>query len=174
LLAALESFAGHGGLLPEQVWDTDDIPERELYRGHPSGSAMPLVWAHAEHVKLLRSLADGAVFDMPPQTVRRYLRDKPPPRIAIWRPDLPVKMLPRGRVLRIDLPDAARIRWTANGWSHVTEIDTSEPIEGLHVAELPTSDIPSGGQLIFTWQMRRSGAWVGRNQVVDVGATPDR
>ena len=55
--------------MPEQVWDAADIPERELFCGRPSGSAMPLVWAHAEHIKLLRSLRDGAVFDMPPQTV---------------------------------------------------------------------------------------------------------
>ena len=59
------------GLIPEQVWDSDDIPERELFRGKASGSAMPLVWAHAEHVKLLRSLKDGRVFDMPPEPVQR-------------------------------------------------------------------------------------------------------
>ena len=67
LLSALEGSAGPGGLLPEQVWDQADIPERGLVFGEPSGSAMPLVWAHAEHIKLLRSLRDNAVFDMPPQ-----------------------------------------------------------------------------------------------------------
>jgi glucoamylase len=71
LLRVMESFASDGGLLPEQVWDAPDIPARELYFGRPSGSAMPLVWAHAEHVKLLRSLRDGRVFDLPPQTVQR-------------------------------------------------------------------------------------------------------
>jgi glucoamylase len=65
-----------GGLIPEQVWDAADIPERELFNGHPSGAAMPLVWAHAEYVKLLRSLKDGRVFDMPPQTVQRYQVEK--------------------------------------------------------------------------------------------------
>src|SRR5881398_3740999 len=65
LLATLEASASSGGLLPEQIWDQKDIPERELFLGRPSGSAMPLVWAHAEHIKLLRSLKDGAVFDMP-------------------------------------------------------------------------------------------------------------
>jgi glucoamylase len=52
------SRTGKGGFLPEQVWDAADIPERELFNGHPSGSAMPLVWAHAEYVKLVRSLSD--------------------------------------------------------------------------------------------------------------------
>ena len=36
---------------------------------------MPLVWAHAEYIKLLRSLRDGRVFDTPPQPVERYQRN---------------------------------------------------------------------------------------------------
>ncbi|HEX7390986.1 MAG TPA: glucan 1,4-alpha-glucosidase, partial [Acidiphilium sp.] len=79
LKATIEGCSSEGGLLPEQVWDADDIPEHELFRGRPSGSAMPLVWAHAEYVKLLRSLRDGAIFDLPPQTVRRYLVEKTRP-----------------------------------------------------------------------------------------------
>jgi glucoamylase len=62
LLGIFEACASDGGLLPEQVWDGAAIAERELFLGRPSGSAMPLVWAHAEHLKLLRSLADRAVF----------------------------------------------------------------------------------------------------------------
>ncbi len=73
LADTLEEFASSTRLLPEQVWDADDLPERELFRGRPTGSAMPLVWAHAEYVKLVRSLADGAVFDRPGICVRRYL-----------------------------------------------------------------------------------------------------
>jgi glucoamylase len=52
LLTVMEqSTAGHGRLLPEQVWDADDIPALELFRGKPSGSACPLVWAHSEYIK---------------------------------------------------------------------------------------------------------------------------
>ncbi|MEJ2758164.1 MAG: glucan 1,4-alpha-glucosidase [Anaerolineales bacterium] len=74
LLHTMSQFSSEGGLLPEQIWDSEDIPELELFFGKPSGSAMPLVWAHAEFVKLLRSLQDGKVFDTPEQTVQRYLR----------------------------------------------------------------------------------------------------
>ena len=41
--------------------------------GEPTGSAMPLMWAHAEYVKLLRSAADGKVFDQIPEVAERYL-----------------------------------------------------------------------------------------------------
>ena len=74
LLVTMEASASSGGLLPEQIWDSEDIPELELLLGRPSGSAMPLGWAYAEHIKLLRSLKDGTVFDMPPQTFYRYVK----------------------------------------------------------------------------------------------------
>ncbi len=85
LLATMESFANEGGLISEQVWDSPDIPERELHFGRPSGSAMPLVWAHAEYLKLRRSLDDGRVFDLPPQTVQRYLTEKTVSPRMVWR-----------------------------------------------------------------------------------------
>jgi glucoamylase len=76
LLQVMEALAGESGLLPEQVWDSADIPDRELFIGRASGSAMPLVWAHAEYLKLCRSIRDGEIFDRPPQTVQRYLVSK--------------------------------------------------------------------------------------------------
>jgi glucoamylase len=79
LMHVLEGFASETGMLPEQVWDAPDIPKRDLFFGRATGSAMPLVWAHAEYVKLVRSLRDERVFDMPSQTVDRYLKGKPTP-----------------------------------------------------------------------------------------------
>jgi glucoamylase len=73
LLGAMEGFANTCGMLPEQVWDADDIPGHRLFRGRPTGSAMPLVWSHAEYVTLCRSLRDGKVFDCPPPALHRYL-----------------------------------------------------------------------------------------------------
>lgn len=74
LLGVMRAQASDGGMLPEQVWDQEDVPERELYNGRASGSAMPLSWAHAEYAKLVRSLRDGRVFDMPRQAYDRYVR----------------------------------------------------------------------------------------------------
>ena len=78
LCGAMVAFANEGGMIPEQIWDGPDFPERELHFGRPSGSAMPLVWAHAEYVKLVRSLSEGRVFDLPPQTAKRYLGQSVP------------------------------------------------------------------------------------------------
>ncbi len=168
LLGVLEACASDGGLLPEQVWDGPPIPARELFPGRPTGSAMPLVWAHSEHLKLLRSLADGAVFDMPPQTVRRYVKERNTPRCRPWRPDWRAETVPAGRVLRIDLPDAAMVHWTADGWETVTDSFTQDSGLGLHVVELPTDRMAPGTQIAFTWRWRGTGAWVGQDYVVGV------
>ena len=76
LLKTMARQTSSCGMLPEQVWDSPDIPGRMLENGRPSGSGMPLVWAHAEYIKLLRSLHEGRVWDLPPQTVERYQRKK--------------------------------------------------------------------------------------------------
>ena len=73
LCRTMARYATDSGLLPEQVWDADDIPQRQLFRGEPTGSVCPLLWAHGEYVKLRRSIRDKRVFDAPRQTFTRYL-----------------------------------------------------------------------------------------------------
>ncbi|WP_051160293.1 glycoside hydrolase family 15 protein [Cyclobacterium qasimii] len=80
LLKAMDSFANNG-LLPEQIWDKADIPEKGLYFGSHTGSAMPLSWAHAEYIKLCISIDHKKVFDMPEQTQERYIQKKRKPFI---------------------------------------------------------------------------------------------
>ncbi|MEC4683574.1 MAG: glycoside hydrolase family 15 protein [Nitrospirota bacterium] len=62
-IRTMECCAGHTGLLPEQVWDGKELPEKGLSNGAGTGSATPLAWAHAEYLLLLRSRRDGVVFD---------------------------------------------------------------------------------------------------------------
>ena len=166
LLETFEESASAGFMLPEQVWDAADIPARELVHGGPSGSAMPLVWAHAEYVKLLRSLADGAVFDMPPQTVRRYRQSRTPPRCTIWRPDWRAPTLACGRALRIDLPAPGFVHWTVDEWATVTDTPTTETGLGFHAAELPTSGLRPGSVIRFTWH--DTTGWAGQDHQVAV------
>jgi len=59
------NMAGANGMLPEQIWDADAIPGKNLRPGRPSGSAMPLAWTHAEFVKLLLSIRRGRPVDCP-------------------------------------------------------------------------------------------------------------
>ena len=156
LLDTLEHLTSSGFLLPEQVWDAEPVPERELERGRPSGSAMPLVWAHSEHVKLCRSLADGAVFDMPPQTVRRYQVERARARVQPWRLDWRAETLRAGTLLRLDLPAAARVVWSAGGAEQT--IATTDSGIGLHVAELATAALPAGSRVALRIEGLQAGA----------------
>ena len=161
LLRALEGFASDGHLIPEQVWDAPDIPERELFTGRPSGSAMPLVWAHAEHVKLLRSLADGGVFDMPPQPRQRYQIDGVCSRHCIWRFNNKCRRMAAGLILRIELPAAASIHWSADGWKTTRDTPSRDSGFGIHVIDLDTSKVPAGGTIVFTMQWSADDRWAG-------------
>src|ERR1700721_4265478 len=92
-------------MLPEQIWDTADMPSVGMYLGRPAGSAQPLVWAHAEYLKLLRSAADGQVFDRISIVADRYAV-KPGKRtftnqVEIYQTGLPVSTIPAGYSLRI-------------------------------------------------------------------------
>lgn len=74
---AMEKFASPTGMLTEQVWDGPDLPHAHMCLGCPTGAAMPLMWAHAEYVKLLRSKLDGKVFDLIPEVAERYRKAHP-------------------------------------------------------------------------------------------------
>jgi glucoamylase len=168
LLASLEAGASPGRLLPEQVWDGTPIPALELLPGQPSGSAMPLVWAHAEHIKLLRSLADGAVFDRPPQPPRRYLREKRVARCRTWRPDWRTPSVPPGRVLRLDLEYEALVHWSADGWQTRSDVQTHNTGLGIHTVDLPTNSLAPGQGIVFTWMNLTNGEWIGQDYTVTV------
>ena len=170
LLVTLQNSSSEGGLLPEQVWDTDDIPARELFRGRPSGSAMPLVWAHGEHVKLLRSLRDGTVFDTPPQVTRRYAGGKTGSRLAVWRFSNMATALVAGKALRIELLAGAKVRWTTDGWSTTRDTATHPTHFGLQVADLDTTALSTGDVVVFTLFWTDAGAWEGRNFTLRVVA----
>lgn len=147
LLQALEMFTSDGGLLPEQIWDSPDIPEKELFFGKPSGSAMPLVWAHAEFIKLLRSLRDEQVFDTPRQTYQRYVVDKISSPLAVWRPNAKCQIIPAGKILRVEVPWEALVEWTSNDWRTTQKTETLSSGLGMFYADLATEQLQTGSQL---------------------------
>jgi glucoamylase len=149
------------------VWDGDDLPERELYFGRPSGSAMPLVWAHAEHLKLARSLHQGRVFDLPPQPVRRYQIEKVTSPHRTWRFNHNCRSVARGKVLRIEVLAPALIHWSIDEWRTVTDTRTRDTGFGVHLADLP---VPSVGEarIRFTFLWLGAGRWEGTDFEVAV------
>jgi glucoamylase len=163
LLRTLEAFGGKSGLIPEQVWDVADVPARELRFGGPSGGAVPLVWAHAEHLKLHRSLRDGCVFDMPPQTRQRYAIERRRSPHACWRFSHKLRAVPEGRRLRVETLAPARLHWSFDGWTTTTDTPSRDTGLGIHVTELPTDTLPIGTTVVFTFYWPDANRWEQRD-----------
>jgi glucoamylase len=169
LLTVIEnSTTGQSRLLPEQVWDAADIPALELFRGKPTGSACPLVWAHSEYIKLRRSIRDNRIFDQPPQTVKRYLIDKHVRQIFGWRFNNKTRSLPRNKTLRIVLHRPGRVRWSVDGWKSVHDADAGDTGLGIYTLDLPTASLAVGAQAVFTFFWPEENRWEGADYAVTV------
>jgi glucoamylase len=166
-LQAMLQMSGKGGLLPEQVWDSAALPERGLYPGQPSGSAMPLVWAHAEYIKLALSIATGAPVDRPARTFARYHGQRPTLDYALWQPRARFTTLAVGQELRLLLPESARVHWGTNDWNTVSDTATEDCGLG-HLARLPTQALKIGETLEWTFYWLVRGAWQGENFQVQI------
>jgi glucoamylase len=156
------------GLLPEQVWDADPIPERGLTPGKPSGSAMPLVWAHAEFIKLCFSRALGHPVDRPTATWNRYQGKRPEIDYDIWGPNYRPRRLRAGSTLTIALTAPASVHWGVDGWTQVQDIDTRDTGLDMHFVDLPVAGLTAGQTIQFTFRWRDTGSWEGQDHEVVV------
>lgn len=151
LLKTMESFANNE-LLPEQIWDAKDIPERDLYFGRHSQSAMPLTWAHAEYLKLSRSIQHKKVFDMPEFTRKRYIKNKKGSHHTVWRFNWMTTEMARDKTLRIEVLSPATIHWSDDGWQTRKDVKTRNIIPGLHMADIaPVNKTAREIQFTFFW-----------------------
>lgn len=176
-LRALEAFGGRGALLPEQVWDRDD-PQAGMRIGRPTGSAMPLLWAHAEYIALARSIADGVAFDRIEPVAARYLAHRGRDDLEVWKPVRQVQRVRRGATLRIQAPAPFRLRWTIDEWQ--TARDTDSRDSGLDIAFVDIAiDARQQAPIRFTFFWlggadypfftREAQRWEGRDYTVEVG-----
>jgi glucoamylase len=170
LIRTYERFASCGQLLPEQVWDEADWPERSLRRGRPAGSAVPLVWAHAEYLKLLRSAVDGKVFDLIEPVYERYCRPEGRKKIRrgieIYSRQRPVQRMDAGSTLRILDESRFEAVWSDDGW----QTKHTGASRSLGSAGFSAEVAPAAGSREVEWTMHwpESDAWLGYNVKVKV------
>jgi glucoamylase len=161
-------MSSKGGMIPEQVWDTADIPEKDLYLGRPSGSAMPLVWAHAEYLKLLNSMMNGAPMDRPLPVWERYHGERSVVGWRAWRFNQQIHTIPEGKLLRVETRASARVHWTHDGRTDWVDAETSYTGLGIHLVDLPTSELSAGTSVSFTFYWLESERWEGKDFTVVV------
>ncbi|MCE5394062.1 MAG: glycosyl hydrolase [Acidithiobacillus sp.] len=166
-LQAMATMTGKGGLLPEQVWDSEPIPKLGLFPGKPSGSAMPLVWAHGEFLKLCHSALAQEPIDRPASTWARYQGQRPKLSYRLWRLRQRPRTLIQGQELKILLTEPFVVHWGINDWQEVQDTP-SEDWELGHVASLPTQKLPAGTRISFTLFWQREQRWMGEDFQVEI------
>lgn len=163
---ALECFANAGAMLPEQIWETEDIPEKQMYFGRPTGSAMPLVWAHAEYIKLLRSRRDRRVFDVVEPVRARYSAQQHKSDLQVWLFNHKLHRARSRLRLRIETCAAARLRWTTDHWATPHETELFDDGFGIYSHEFAPAEIKAGEILQFTFYWTEAERWEGRDFAV--------
>jgi glucoamylase len=167
-LEAMIAMSGAAGLMPEQVWDSADIPERKLESGRPSGSAMPLVWAHSEFIKLYYSRVLGHPVDRPASTWKRYQGKCPEISHELWGPRYRPRRLQQGNRFSVALRAHARVHWGINNWQDARDHETKDTGLGVWVAELPVAGLKAGETIQFTFYWHDDGTWEGQDYEVEV------
>ncbi len=167
LIQAMEGFATSVKLLAEQVWALPDLPKAHMRLGRPTGGAMPLVWAHGEYLKLVRSTADGKVFDHIAIVADRYARRRPGPPLEIWKLNRQARSVPAGGVLRIQAAAPFRLHWTRDDWQTSSDIDATAIDTGHAFADIRVP-AQQRGPVRFTFYWTASGDWEGRDFQVGV------
>jgi glucoamylase len=167
-LQAMTRMASSGGMLPEQVWDAPAIPARALEPGRPTGAAMPLVWAHAEFLKLVASRTLKRPFDRPALVWERYHGERPPLMHVIWCEQAPAPELPEDSRLTIALRAPGAVRYGFDGWQDVREQETTANPLGLHLVEIDTPRLRAGRLVDMTY--RHGSQWIGRDFRIRVTA----
>jgi glucoamylase len=174
LIRTYERFATCGQMMPEQVWDEPNLAGTTLELGQPAGSAVPLVWAHAEYLKLLRSALDGKVFDRIDAVYERYSvpagRKQVRSDLEIYSLRRPVQKITAGQTLRILDPGRFDLIWTTDDWKTIrTAIGRSLGSAGFSVDIAPGT---SPCTLDWTLHWTEQNAWLGYNVQVQVEEIP--
>jgi glucoamylase len=154
LIETMEKFANKGGMLPEQLWDADDLPEAKMKRGGPSGAAMPLCWAHAEYISLVRSHKDGVCFDRIEPVYQRYAKGRTGSKIEMWTLAHQSQRIAQGKTLRIITEKAVAIHWSFDGWKTANGLVTRDAGFGCWFGDLPSVQLQAETSIVFTflWQ----------------------
>ena len=174
LIRTYERYATCGQMMPEQVWDEPNLAGTPLELGQPAGSAVPLVWAHAEYLKLLRSALDGKVFDRIDAVYERYSvpegRKQVRSDLEIYSLRRPIQKITAGQTLRILDPARFDLIWTTDDWKTIrTAISRSMGSAGF------SADIAPGASpctLDWTLHWTEQNAWLGYNVQVQVEEIP--
>lgn len=165
-IKTMEDFANCGGMMPEQVWDAEEIPDGRMKPGHPTGAAMPLCWSHAEYLSLVRSAHDGVCFDRIDPVHQRYGVENTGSSIEMWTFAHQIQEIAPGKILRLILDQPASVVWSTDEWATIRELETHDSGIGCWTADFSHQDLKDSTGFVFTF--RFATRWHGENHRVRI------
>ena len=162
----MEKFANKGGILPEQLWDTDDLPEAKMKRGGPTGSAMPLCWAHAEYLTLIKSRKEGVCCDRIEPVYERYVQQKNSSEVEIWTFAHQPARIRHSKTFRVITSVPGLVRWSSDDWKSANDQALQESGIGCWFADLPAGRLRTGARIVFTFKWEDK--WEGQDFSVEI------
>jgi glucoamylase len=169
-IETMEKLSSATGLLPEQVWDSADIPEAHLHLGRPTGSVMPLCWAHAEYLKLIRSASEGKVFDLIPEIEDRYIKKcavkSLTKTIEVWKHNRQPRSINSGTLLRIQASQEFVLHFSFDDWKTVNDADSMSTNLGVDFVDMVSPEERTSIKFTFYWP--RSNSWEGKDYFVNI------
>ena len=139
-----------------------------MKRGSPTGSAMPLCWAHAEYVTLVRSHKDGVCFDRIEPVYQRYAKTKTGSKIEMWTLAHQPQRIVSGKTLRIITDKAATIHWSFDEWATAKDLVTRDAGFGCWFGDFPSAQLQAGTRIVFTFLWQEG--WEGIDFQIEIAA----
>jgi glucoamylase len=173
-LEAMARMTGPSGLIPEQVWDAGPLPARLLEPGKPTGSAMPLVWAHAEFLKLLCARDQGRPLELLRAVERHHHRRSGATAQWHWRPDVPFDVLPGERDIVIEMAAPFMLHMGFDGWQATEDRPSMSLPFGRHGVLLRCRELSGRDTLDFTFYHLDTARWEGRDYHVRLAVSVAR
>jgi len=117
------------------------------------------MWAHAEYLKLLRSLHDGRIFDRIDEVYDRYARGDSKRRLyEIWSFKRQPKCVIHDTTLRILAHEAFRLHWSNDNWQSIHETESSSPGLNIHFVDIEPKSLGQES-IVFTFWWSVAQRW---------------
>jgi glucoamylase len=126
------------------------------------------MWAHAEYIRLLRSVSDGSAFGFSPDVAARYLApNRHHKSLEIWKPNRQPRSVRAGWILRIQAREPFRLVWTEDEWQTQRVSLSVQTNLGISFADVYVL-ISQKASIRFTLFWTDSERWEGRDYEVAV------
>lgn len=171
-LTAMLAMRSDTGLLPEQVWDEppllprNGVPSLPLRTGQRTLSAMPLVWAHSELIKLIAVRSSRQPVERLEAVAVRYGAKSPTPTASHWRDAVPVRELLTGRGLVVEDTQPFTLHYGHDDWTAVQDRSSTPLGFGMHGTKLSPTEMEGWGSLEFRRRYGETWDPTGDHQVV--------